>query len=276
MKPDAEAVVLSMAPDEYFPVQNGDIHAVYAIKLLFLKHVGRSYLHFPSLPSGVTRALLWLNFSGYVRGRVAVHATTWDGGYITWNLQPSLGQLLDVGTAQPGWVSFDVTAAVQAGRPLALVVKIADENTRGFRIADFTHPYLELTLQGIEVKAEGLSDFTVTQDLLAQGVRYVSLGKLTVTVIAGMGYEVRICYTVDPPDPGFTRNPVFLSLEGTGIWDSVPACPGYLVLPGFSGDPTDPEGETHVYEVRVDLSALGDRASGEVLNFTFHIQARPR
>jgi len=264
--PDAEAYVKDDKPDESHPVSHGG-----KLHIMAKDKTKRSFLYFSSIPGPVESVKLWIYSSAKAHdyGTVGVYETTWLGEEITWNTQPAPGALVDSKyVSGSGWVSFDVTSAVSDGGPLSLELKMVDETNRTQHI-DFNSPCLEITLLNVEVT--GLTDLEVTQDMISQGLQYVSLGTLSVTVHATVNYQLKIYYEVSPsPSPAFTGDP--LSFEyPTNTWTTIPAWPAMVPLPGFPGTPTGLAGETHTYPVRVDLAALGDRAAGEVFTFTVHV-----
>ncbi|NOX44942.1 MAG: DNRLRE domain-containing protein [Caldiserica bacterium] len=242
--------------------------------------VRRSYLHFPAaaLPACVGKATLWLKVDSVYRSpQVEVREAYWDGTPIAWDAQPAWGPALDSGQlGEPGWVSFDVTEAVRryvAGDidDLAFVVKLYTEWSPVLRGMAFSEACLAVE-PCVEVTVRGLSDFTVTQEFFALD-RYAPLGELRVTIRATVGYRARVCYEVQPaPNPPFGADPVELEYP-PGDWFTVPRCPVYTELPGFSGDPGE---EDRTYRVRVDLADLGDRAAGEEFLFVIRVEAIPQ
>lgn len=122
----------------------------------------------------------------------------------------------------------------------------------------------------LEVHVSGLSDLTVDQAFISQGYQYGSLGMLSVAITAPMSYTASIYYTytvVHGSSAPFTGNPLSLQ-AASGIWYTIPKYPSSTTLPDFSGNPGT---ETHTYPVRVDLALLGDRAAGDVIEFTIHV-----
>ena len=277
--------------ESFIFISNGDLHPVrvFWFNFLWIKicRVWRSYMHFPAdmLPPCVDRAFLRLNF-GFPRPlgvMVEVKAVEWDGlSDFTWDTQPSSYWSTQLSVPSSGVIEVDVTEPVQEvingdRTDLAFMVKLSNEmcgsTRRGFRNASFDSPCLRFEPCTLEVKVDGLKDFEVTQSHIASS-RYAPLGELTVSVHATTPYEVRACYEVDPPPPPtnpFTADPVDIAY--TWVWLNMPACPSYIVLPGFSGTPGN---ETHTYRVRVDLADLGDRASGETFTFGIRVWAVPQ
>jgi len=291
VKSDRDAYVTSLMPGRYFPLDFDEPHPVRKICLpppwpTPKCYLWRSYIHFPAdeIPKCVGRATLLLEFTEAFPPwgvRVQVREVDWDGSYITWDTQPPLGPARGtqvVGPQLPRVYKFDVTETVQrflrgAISNVSFAVKLASEGG-GWWIrpvwAYFVKPILVLD-PCIEVEVKGLSDFDVTQEFLA-GHRYAPLGELHVTVKASVPYEVRVCYEVSPtPFPPFSADPVDMAY--TWVWFTVPSCPGYTRLPGFSGIPGT---ESCTYRVRVDLADLGDRAAGESFSITIKVWAVPR
>ena len=127
----------------------------------------------------------------------------------------------------------------------------------------------------ITVTVSGLSDLTLTQADIATGNRYGSLGTLSVSITASVSYTASVYYTytiVSGSTASFTGDPLLLEYpSGSGNWITIPPTSGSLSLPGFSGAPNLPAGETVIYPVQVDLSLLGDRDAGDVIQFTVHV-----
>lgn len=127
----------------------------------------------------------------------------------------------------------------------------------------------------LDLTVSGLTDLTITQPKLEQwfGGTYQSLGTLTVTVEASAGYQITAYYTVTPtPTPAFTNDPLrFEYPAGSGTWTVLPKWSGSVPLPGFSGSPNTPSGETIYYPVQISLKKLGDREGGETFTFTIHV-----
>lgn len=269
-------------------IKNSDLHHVGVFWFYFwwfkICRVERSYLHFPvdQLPPCVTGAFLRLNFSvprppGVL---VEVGAVEWDGvSAFGWDEQPVPYWSTVFSVSSAGPYEVDVTEPVRAviegdRKDLAFVVRLVDESCpsrgNGWRRAFFDTPCLRFDPCEIEVKVEGLEDFTLTQAFLA-GNRYAPLGDLTVTIDAELPYEARVCYEVEPePSPPFPVDPVELAY--TWVWITVPRCPSYISLPGFSGTPGT---ESRSYRVRVDLADLGDRAAEEAFTFVLRVWAVP-
>ena len=129
----------------------------------------------------------------------------------------------------------------------------------------------------LDLTVSGLTDLTITQPKLEQwfGGTCQSLGTLTVTVEASVGYQITACYTVTPtPAPAFTSDPLrFEHPPGGGTWTVLPEWSGSISLLdfGFSGSPNTPSGETVYYPVQINLKELGDREGGETFTFTIHV-----
>ncbi len=246
--------------------------------------ISRSYIHFSKndLPRCFVSASLRLRFTTVYDAPVLVtiEAVDWDGTTSPgWYSQPSGYWRTSFTVSSPGWREVDVTQAVKEaldqGYELAFRVKLTFEiprwSTYGRREASFVRPYMKLQLCHTDVKVDGLKDAVVEQKDIASR-RYISLGELKVGVKANVPYEVRACYEVDPPpSPPFSADPVDIAY--TWVWINMPACPSYIVLPGFSGAPGS---ETHIYRVRVDLADLGDRAAGEGFEFAIRVWAVPQ
>jgi|Deesub1362A_J573_1020465.scaffolds.fasta_scaffold03031_2 hypothetical protein len=246
--------------------------------------VWRSYIHFPEdqLPECVQTAFLRLRFQRVHPSGVwiTVYAVDWDGTAFTWDNQPPGDLVARVQVFSTGWQEIDVTDVVQETTEglrtnLAFMIRLDDENPPGSgsgrREASFDKPCLRIESCQLDVQVQGLQDSTVTQDFLG-GNRYAPLGELQVTVSASVPYEPRICYEVTPaPVPEFSTDPVELSYNQQ--WITVPRCPNYTLLPGFSGTPGN---EAQTYPVRVDLADLGDRKASESFTFVLHVVAVPQ
>jgi len=303
--PDSEAYLrakfrfLTLEQEDFVFIGNDDRHFVrlvwkweewWALRRI----VWRSYIHFDKadLPDCFTEARLRLRFETVVGEKsvsVTVAAVDWDGVTpLGWYSQPSPYWSTTISVTSPGWQTVDVTdavnEAVDQGYELAFMVRLTNElpdwwSAAGRREATFVHPRLRFTGCNLEIKVEGLDDATVCQapgpagcDAYVATSRYAPLGELAVKVSADIPYEVRACYEVDPtPSPPFTADPVELAY--TWSWITVPACPSYTILPGFSGNPGD---EAHTYRVRVDLADLGDRAAGERFKFVINVWVVPQ
>ena len=120
------------------------------------------------------------------------------------------------------------------------------------------------------VVVSGLSDLEITQLFIGQGNRYGSLGTLRVVIVSCVNYTASVCYTytvVSGSTSPFTGDPLSLQAN-SGTWYTIPEYPSSTALPDFSGHPGI---EIHFYPVRVDLSLLGDRDAGDVIQFTVHV-----
>ncbi len=273
--PDAQGYVDSLFPDDF------DTTPPFYAAVRWWIWVRRSYLHFApgTLPNCVGRATLWLKVDRVSRApEIEVREAYWDGTPMTWDTQPAWGDPLDSEViSAPGWASFDVTEAVRqyvAGDiyQLAFMIKVSLEWSGLWgKGIEFSGACL-IVEPCFEVTVEGLSDFTVTQGFLSTE-RYAPLGELGVTIDALVPYRMRVCYEVEPtPDPPFTADPVELEYP-SGNWFTVPRCPVYTELPGFSGSPGT---EKHTYRVRIDLADLGDRVSGEEFSFILMVEVIPQ
>lgn len=127
----------------------------------------------------------------------------------------------------------------------------------------------------LDLTVSGLTDLTITQPKLSLwfGGTHQSLGTLTVTVEASLDYETTAYYTVTPtPTPAFDGDPLRFEYPASGgTWTVLPEWPGSVDLPGFSGSPNSPSGETINYPVQINLLKLGDREGGETFTFTIHV-----
>jgi len=120
------------------------------------------------------------------------------------------------------------------------------------------------------VIVSGLSDLEITQLFIGQGNRYGSLGTLRVAIVSSVNYTASVYYTytiVSGSTSTFTGDPLSLQAN-SGTWYTIPEYPSSITLPDFSGHPGI---EIHFYPVRVDLSLLGDRDAGDVIQFTVHV-----
>jgi len=122
----------------------------------------------------------------------------------------------------------------------------------------------------ITVTVSGLSDLTIDQPFIGQGNQYGSLGTLSVSITASVSYTASVYYTytiVTGSTSPFTGDPLSLQAD-SGTWYTIPEYPSSIILPDFSGSPGT---ESHDYPVRVELSLLGDRDAGDVIQFTVHV-----
>ena len=120
------------------------------------------------------------------------------------------------------------------------------------------------------VIVSGLSDLEITQLFIGQGNRYGSLGTLRVVIVSCVNYTASVCYTytvVSGSTSPFTGDPLSLQAN-SGTWYTIPEYPSSTTLPDFTGHPGI---EIRFYPVRVDLSLLGDRDAGDVIQFTVHV-----
>ena len=110
-----------------------------------------------------------------------------------------------------------------------------------------------------------ISDSSIDQPDIRLG--YVSLGTLTVTVTAGVNYDISIYYDSIPI---LTDDPLIYLFDN--VWHRIRKTSD--ALHGFSGTPP---GETRSYNVRVDLSKLGNRDwdAGDTIDFTIHVVVNP-
>jgi len=154
------------------------------------------------------------------------------------------------------WQVEDVEIGIKAGR---------DEYTGYYIKGPSCTPSPSLT-----VEVSGLSDLTLTQADIATGNQYGSLGTLSVSITASVSYTASVYYTytiVTGSTSPFTGDPLSLQAD-SGTWYTIPGYPSSITLPDFSGSPGT---ESHDYPVRVDLSLLGDRDAGDVIQFTVHV-----
>ena len=122
----------------------------------------------------------------------------------------------------------------------------------------------------VTVTVSGLSDLSVDQKFISQGKQYGSLGTLSVSITANVSYSASVYYTytiLSGSTSPFTGDPLSLKAN-SGIWYTIPEHPSFMILPDFSGNPGT---ESHNYPVRVDLSLLGDRDAGDVIQFTVYV-----
>ncbi|MGY4706544.1 DNRLRE domain-containing protein [Candidatus Bipolaricaulota sp. J31] len=279
ISPDVQCYVDNQNPDDFFTTPPFYAAAKCGGRGQGCK-IKRSYLHFSgdALPTCIGGATLWLKVES-VRGapKIEVREASWDGSHINWNTQPPAGSSLDSKRlTAPGWVSLDVTEAVKRyvnkeTDKLAFAIKIYDESRHGLKEIGFSEACLKVN-PCIGVIVRGLNDFTVDGKFLSAN-RYAPLGTLEVEISALVNYRVRICYDVEPtPNPQFTADPVELEYPSEN-WFTVPRCPVYTELPGFSGSPGT---EERTYRVRIDLGDLGDRASGEKFDFILKVEVIPQ
>ncbi|MGC9530229.1 MAG: hypothetical protein ACP5G2_06475, partial [Candidatus Bipolaricaulaceae bacterium] len=87
---------------------------------------------------------------------------------------------------------------------------------------------------------------------------------------ATVSYTASVYYTyniVQGSTAYFTGDPLSLQADST-TWHTIPEYPSAIPLPDFSGSPGI---EFHTYPVRVDLSLLGDRDAGDIIQLAVHV-----